>query len=690
MSINQDNFSNIVEICQKSPYGKRLPDALYLHVSTLQSLEPVLQSYELLFRELIPQDYSFTLIKFNTDLPKISYLFYPDFETDPHPALVSSVIVNLETQQANFRDYSHSNNPPILHRKETFVASGYPYYFDFVHLTQVEEALGLLDNSRSIGTRSEWEKRLRHYNLAFEGHYLVCPISHKSSRSIQIDRHKAAIPRKTISRPVRLALEAGVFQVGMTFFDYGCGYGRDIQEIESLGHLSSGWDPFYAPNQEKQEADIVNLGYVINVIEDVRERREALLQAWELTRQILIVSAQVLIDDPNRGVIAYGDGIITSRNTFQKYFEQEELKAYIDQVLQVDSVPIGLGIYLVFRNSEQAQTFQASRFRSRAKTPTIRTPSKRFEDYERILTPLMEFYTQRGRLPAKGELSVNDETAIKSAFGNLQRAFQVVLQATQQEDWDEIREQRRQELLLYLALGRFGDRPSVRQLASEMRQDIKDIFGGYEQACVLADMLLYSLRDLPKIAELCRSSQIGKKFKNSFVIHIDCIEKLPTLLRLYEGCASRTVGRLEGANVVKFALQEAKISYLTYADFDEVAHPLLQERLDVYLGRLRVSHQDYQETENPPILHEKDLLVGPDYPLYEKFAQLSQKERDRGLLDDYGPIRTLRGWEKRLEEYCSQVKGHQLFWRKDCDAYKLKFLQSQTKARQRQRSNDKG
>ena len=75
---------------------------------------------------------------------------------------------------------------------------------------------------------------------------------------------------------------------------------------------------------------------------------------------MLIVAAQVLIDDRTRGVIAYGDGIITSRNTFQKYYEQEELKAYIDQVLGVDAIPVALGIYFVFRDESQAEAFRAS------------------------------------------------------------------------------------------------------------------------------------------------------------------------------------------------------------------------------------------------------------------------------------------------------------------------------------------
>jgi DNA phosphorothioation-associated putative methyltransferase len=111
-----------------------------------------------------------------------------------------------------------------------------------------------------------------------------------------------------------------------TYFDYGCGHGADIEYIQRLGLTSAGWDPHFPPDVPQTPADVVNLGYVINVIEDTAERREALINAWNLAQKVLIVAAQVLIDDRTRGVIAYGDGIITSRNTFQKYYEQEELK----------------------------------------------------------------------------------------------------------------------------------------------------------------------------------------------------------------------------------------------------------------------------------------------------------------------------------------------------------------------------
>jgi hypothetical protein len=38
---------------------------------------------------------------------------------------------------------------------------------------------------------------------------------------------------------------------------------------------------------------VVNLGFVLNVIEDVDERVSALRQAWELACRLLIVSDQV-------------------------------------------------------------------------------------------------------------------------------------------------------------------------------------------------------------------------------------------------------------------------------------------------------------------------------------------------------------------------------------------------------------
>lgn len=54
----------------------------------------------------------------------------------------------------------------------------------------------------------------------------------------------------------------------------------------------------------------------------------------------------------------------------------------------------------------------------------------------------MAFVTERGRLPVKDELP--EAEALSAEFGNLRRAFQIVLQATNPQEWDEITEHRRQ------------------------------------------------------------------------------------------------------------------------------------------------------------------------------------------------------------------------------------------------------
>ncbi|MBR8830550.1 MAG: hypothetical protein N5P05_003921 [Chroococcopsis gigantea SAG 12.99] len=666
--------STIVELCQQNSVGKLLKSAFYIHHSALTALDPKLQEYEREARS-IGNPAHFTLIKFAFDKAKVSYLDYPEFDTDPHPALSSSLVVDVELATPSKWEYKDSHNPPILHRKETFVTRDYPLYDLFSHLTACEEALGLLDNSQGIGTRSQWLERLKGFSIGFSDHYLICPIDRGGNKSHLIERHRAAIVRKNLSRPVRLALESGLFTGGVSFFDYGCGHGEDIKQIEKQGFTSDGYDPYYRPDTELRPADIVNLGYVINVIEDREERQEALLKAWQLTHQVLIVSAQVLIDDRAGGLVAYEDGIITRRNTFQKYYQQEELKDYIDNILGVDSIPIGLGIYLVFREESRAEAFRLSRLRCRATTPRVKSYSRRFEDYENILTPLMEFYTERGRLPKTGELE--NEAEILQEFNSFRRAFAVVLQVTAPEDWDEISEKCRQELTLYLALTKFGKRPRLSQLSATLQEDIKSLFGSYQRACLYADSALLNAGKMPIITEAAAGCSTGRKSRDSLTVHISALDKLPLLLRLYEACASRVIGSLEDANVVKFSLRQPQISYLYYRDFEGEAHPILQTRMDIDLAYLRVRYRDYHEEENPPLLHEKERLVTPEHPDYEKFAKLSQQERDRGLLDDFKNITHRRGWLNRLEERGVMIQGHRIFWRKDLDPYRLKLLRSQ-------------
>ena len=55
--------------------------------------------------------------------------------------------------------------------------------------------------------------------------------------------------------------------------DYGCGQGDDIIALKSAGYNAEGWDPYYRPDPSLlKKADITNLGFVLNVIEDLEDK----------------------------------------------------------------------------------------------------------------------------------------------------------------------------------------------------------------------------------------------------------------------------------------------------------------------------------------------------------------------------------------------------------------------------------
>ncbi|MDB9372578.1 DNA phosphorothioation-associated putative methyltransferase [Nodularia sphaerocarpa] len=475
---------------------------------------------------------------------------------------------------------------------------------------------------------------------------------------LEIERHRAAIARNDISRPVRLAIEWAILHQETSFFDYGCGYGGDVQRVGNLGYTSAGWDPYYFPHETMTAADVVNLGYVLNVIEDQEERRQSLIHAWELTQQVLIVSAQVLINAPSKAQLAYSDGIVTRRNTFQKYYEQQELKTYIEEILNVDAVPVALGVYFVFRDDAAKESFKAIRFFSSTATPRVRVPSKRFEDYQEQLQPLMDFFAKRGRLPVKGELA--NQAELLSEFGNFRRAFNVVLQATDEAEWDAIAYRRSLDIQVYLALSHFDQRPSWQKLAPEMRHDIKAFFGNYEEACQVADQKLFSLGNPKVVQTACEKSKIGKHTRGALYVHVSALAALDPLLRIYESCASRTIGRVDGATLIKYNIDKPQISYLFYPDFDSDPHPALKASITIDLKTLYITHRDYADRANPPILHRKENFVTPNYPRYEEFAQLTQQEQQLGLLQHKSEIGTRAGWEKCLAAQGVEIKGHQI------------------------------
>lgn len=473
-----------------------------------------------------------------------------------------------------------------------------------------------------------------------------------------IKRQRTALSRRELSRPLKLALADGLLSPDDTVFDYGCGRGDDLRNLQQRGIKCSGWDPEHYPEGRRIRASIINLGYVVNVIEDQGERKCTLQEAWSLAEKALIVAAQLDVHSKLRYRESYEDGFVTKRDTFQKYYEQRELGSWIDSVLGEISVPAGPGVFYVFRSPEARESFLASRFRRSFSTPRPKQVAVLFEEHKHLLEPLMAFLAAKGRLPHESEFALSQE--INSKVGSLKRAFRIIAQVTGAAGWDEIKHQRSQELLIYLALARFGGRPTLSKLPFELQLDVRAFFSTYGKASQLADYLLFSAGDLNKLNSACRASTVGKLTPSSLYVHTSAIPLLDPVLRVYEGCARAYIGSVEGANIVKLNHRWPQISYLAYPTFERDAHPALFASLIVPLRTFHIQYREYGASDNPPILHRKETFVSSDHPFRNRFARLTKQEEKLGLFEETSTIGTRHSWEELLASRGLKAVGHKL------------------------------
>ena len=80
---------------------------------------------------------------------------------------------------------------------------------------------------------------------------------------------------------------------------------------------------------------------MLNVIEEINERTETLKSAWQLSDKLLVVSVMLAGSAKLEQFRRYKDGVITKWNTFQKYYSQNEIRAYLEVNLKVKA-PDGL------------------------------------------------------------------------------------------------------------------------------------------------------------------------------------------------------------------------------------------------------------------------------------------------------------------------------------------------------------
>jgi DNA phosphorothioation-associated putative methyltransferase len=644
--VNAADYKSLVDAL---PYGKRLPGAVYLldpgEVSGVLPAKLRVTVAELRKRlEIGPE---FNLLKFHTASPKISFLAYPTFEKDPHPPLHESIIVDLISGKVRRDDYRGRENPPILHRKETFLPTDHPLHSKFARLTREEEKAGLLDETSRIGFRLNWERLLADRGLGIKGHRLVEATTTASPAAKpptpKIHRHKTALVRREISKPVKTLLELGQLRRGESFFDYGCGHGGDVEAITRLGHPSNGWDPVHAADQPKLAADVVNLGFVLNVIEDPAERVDALVDAWKHARRLLLVSTLIAGQEAYDDIRTYGDGVLTSRNTFQKYFEPAEIQSLLEDSLNADAVPIGLGIYLVFRHTADLHDFLASRSRRfidweslSRKLGLLRALKSKVDPYEthrELLDTFWERVLELGRIPRDEEFDRIAE--VRQACGSLPKALQLFIDRFGEPTFAAARQRRKEDLLVFVAAAQLRRKIPFNQLSDRLQRDLRSFFGSYANAEEKARELMFAAGDEDELELALQGIGFGHldEKEGHFTIHRSLLDELPAIFRVYVECGARLYGDPRAADLIKIHLHSRKLTFTHYDDFDGQPFPELVMRIKIDLKRRFVTVFEHPAGPRRQMLFFKERYLGQDYPERRRIEIVSRRLREYGITE---------------------------------------------------------
>ncbi|HFC93287.1 MAG TPA: DNA phosphorothioation-associated putative methyltransferase [Leucothrix mucor] len=619
------DFLTYSDIIKNLSIGKKLPDSVYIHKSAVDNLpETLVALISSTAKQFDISNNDWSIIKLYKKDYKITYLNYPDFDDISYPALKFSQIVNLDKQTTRKSNYSKSENPPILHRKETFVTDNYPLISLFKAITQEGEKIGLYEKTSRIGFKKNWEKLIKSKGYYLDNEGRLKPLTEKPISKSQttnftraVERHKTAINRNQLSQPMQVLARHNYLNGEYSVLDYGCGKGDDVRELEAHGINVTGWDPVHRPNVKYTQHDLVNLGFVLNVIEDRKERTQTLLKAWKYSGKAIVIAVMVAGESVISQFKPYKDGIITSRNTFQKYYSQGEIRYYIESTLDEKAIAVGQGIFLVFKDKIEEQTFLSERqhikrnWKQKTQRQLALKPKKIRKDVidknSELFNDYWETTLELGRLPANNEFEFSEQ--IRRLCGSHNKAHQALLKHFGEDVFEESCTKRKEDLLVYFALSLFERRKPQSKMPESLKRDIKAFFPSYSQALEQSKELLFSVGNPITIDNACKIAheQLDSGYMeegHSFTFHRKYLGELPAELRIYTACATQLYGDIDEFELIKAHIRSGKVSLMRYDNWEK-DEPLLLERVKIKLRELDIDFFDYSGEFEPVALLNK-------------------------------------------------------------------------------------
>jgi len=151
----------------------------------------------------------------------------------------------------------------------------------------------------------------------------------------------------------------------------------------------------------------------------------------------------------------------------------------------------------------------------------------------------------------------------------------------------------------------------------------------------------------------------GKQVGDNIYLHVSAMSGFPDAdqLRIADATAIANLKAGEHFNVVKLNLVGDELSFLNYPTFFDDPFPALAQSWRISISRKSVILRNYKESQNPPILHRKELLLVPEDPRFLKFAAITAEAESLGLFEEPNRIGFRDHWFRLIAERGYELVG---------------------------------
>ena len=159
-------------------------------------------------------------------------------------------------------------------------------------------------------------------------------------------------------------------------------------------------------------------------------------------------------------------------------------------------------------------------------------------------------------------------------------------------------------------------------------------------------------------------NQLGKRILDDLYIHTDYLNRVLEDSSYHEliqaALAAMKEEDLKLCNVAKINVHRNRLSFLQYLNFEQDPFPTLNRSWVFDPSKYEFSIRSYSTSLNPPILHRKELLVGHDHPLREKWLRITNSAEALGLFWSGRPIGFRLNWYRLIAEKGLRLVDDQL------------------------------